>query len=209
MAELYILSILILFSAYLYKEPFISEYLNKETKTAILDNKNLFTSNSDKQVTKFLNDTGDSFNIVFEHIKLKNHLLYLNLEGPLKNNLNFIHNLNRHMRLIELSIQNSKGKTQISAKYDKSRFFTPKQRFTRIENIPAFFNKSTSIQETAVEKLVLYAVVLDNVNINGRWYKEDDIVNNKKISKVGINGVELLDQKQNKTTKLYIYKGEY
>ncbi len=211
--ELYILSILLFLSLYLYKEELFFNHLQSSVEvqntTRYKDIKSTPQIRSNTLLTEFLNEQGKKFNITFENMKIQNKALYLTTNGNFEENLNFIHRLNYHMKLLELKIENNGEGTVIFSKYDKSHFYETAHELQKIKNIRDPFTIKEEIAETRQkeEPFILKGIILDNVNINGKWYKKNSVIDNKKIINIGINEIEIQEPDKNSIKKLYIYKG--
>ena len=210
--ELYILSLLLFLSLYLYKEELFFSHLQSSIQLQNTTNCSNAASTpktrSNTLLTEFLNEQSSKYNISFDNLKMQGKALYLTTKGGFGENLNFIHMLNRHMELLELKIENNDEETVIFSKYGKSHFYETALNPQEIKNIQDPFTLKGKLAETKQkeEPFIIKGIILDNVNINGKWYKKNSVIGNKKIINIKINEIEIQDLDKNTIRKLYVYK---
>ena len=196
---------LILFFIYIEFDKYVLSVSKKniDNKIKILKKIN---SQSQKQtklnqldIVQFIEQIASKFNIKIINLDINRKIFTIDGFGNYLNVINFISNLEQNMKIVTLSLSRNNKKIQFNISL-KSRKIKNKSNIIVLNNLPNPFYKKK--KHTISNKLILSAIIGNNICINNKWYTKNDKIGKYKIVDINKYSVKLKYKKQNILLKL-------
>jgi hypothetical protein len=196
---------LILFFIYIEFDKYVLSVNKKniDNKIKILKKIN---SQSQKQtklnqldIVQFIEQIASKFNIKIINLDINRKIFTIDGFGNYLNVINFISNLEQNMKIVTLSLSRNNKKIQFNISL-KSRKIKNKSNIIVLNNLPNPFYKKK--KHTISNKLILSAIIGNNICINNKWYTKNDKIGKYKIVDINKYSVKLKYKKQNILLKL-------
>ena len=215
--ELYIIVVIFyVLAIYIYNEFFIHNNTIKTTSkissssiNKVQNLKSKVTQKNSTYLFKLIEQKSETLDCFIYDIKIQEQTMKLSIKGKLNNIINFLNYLQNHFIIQQFELIYEKNTLFSTITLDTLYFYNPHKIYNKITNIPNPFINISKNYNIKIEKidaiLKIDAIVDSNIFINNKWYKQNDIVDGKKILSVELNRVELIDIKTSKKIYIKVY----
>ncbi|MEA2017904.1 MAG: hypothetical protein U9N59_05605 [Campylobacterota bacterium] len=189
------------------KSPKVLQY---QKSLKIINSK--ITTKNKIAIVNIIEQNNSRNNIFTESINIQDYKVNLKLSGSFIDIINILNFYQTHFLIVYYRLDNVSNKTYCDIKLDIKYIFNENKKNETIKTLSNPFLVKKVIKIKKVKKKVIKrkplkisAIVSSEVLINNSWYVENDIINNRKIIKVGMDSVEILDIEKNKRYTLRVH----
>ncbi|MEA2050513.1 MAG: hypothetical protein U9O56_07270 [Campylobacterota bacterium] len=155
---------------------------------------------------KEIDEISEEFNINILKAQYYKNYFNLKLDGNFIDIINFYNHLSVHFNIKYFNINIENKKIVANIKFDIKYYFNPKYIYNKLNNIPNPFvykTKNKSLKKDI--KIIVNAIVGNNVLINHKWYTQDSTINNYKLNLIDKDFILLEDLKSKKILKVKVF----
>lgn len=205
--ELYIIVVAIVFLIHHFSDHLIVHFIDKKDSPNIPlqeISRNKFFKKSDKEIVRVLHNIADNLKVDIKSIKIIKQRVVLEFKESFFKTTGFLKYIDTHFKIISFDLAPVKKLIKANIVFDKRYFYDQTKEFQPLHNIPNPF----SYRKKSDGKYKLRAIVLDNVLIGKKWYKQNDTLEHYIIKIKDNNSVILIDKKGDKDMILRVYKND-
>jgi hypothetical protein len=159
-------------------------------------------------IVNLIDKNNAKYKIKIESLNIQENKISLKFYGIFIDMINILNFYQTHFIITYYKLENINGILHCDLKIDTKYFFNENLKIKFNKNLPNpfFYKKIKKLDYVKPKKVLkLYAIVLNEVLINGIWYKQEDIIHDNKIIKINTNSIELLNIKKNIKFKLKVH----
>lgn len=188
------------------KSPKILHY---QKSLKILNSK--ITTKNKNVLINIIEKNNSKNNIFTESINIQDYKVNIKLSGSFINVMNILNFYQTHFLIVYYRLDNVNNKIYCDIKLDIKYIFNENKENETIKILSNPFlvkkvRKIKKVKRIVIQRkpLKISAIVSSEVLINNNWYAKNDIIDNRKIIKVGMDSVEILDIEKNKRYTLRV-----
>jgi hypothetical protein len=161
------------------------------------------TKKDELYIVNSLEQKAKELDLFIQSININKHCLNMQVDGKFTKLSEFLNYIQLHYRIGRFVL----NKEDIDLSLDVRYFYNEVYTYNKLENLVNPFEKKRVITKTIVKKtpikkktkeIKISAIVLDEVCIDNKWYKKEQIVLNHKILAIYENTIEVQNMKTNK-----------
>jgi hypothetical protein len=194
-----------------YYENNLSEHISYEPTPSKLgdeiDIKDKLKKVSNSEAILFLENKLANFQLKKSTLKSQKEQISLDIEGDFGSVINFINTIESHMEILSFELQTQENLLKANIILKKTFLYNSSDSIKNLSlNINPFYKKEqvnptkNPVQKPFLPpKIVLEAIVLDEVIYKGNWYGLGDLIEGNKIIEIKNDSITLMNIKAQKT----------